>query len=748
MAKQQKRRLEKGPAPAVAQEKKPESPVVICVLLGIVTCFAYFAAARNGFVDYDDGDYVSANPHVAAGLTPSSVVWAFTTGFASNWHPLTWLSHMLDYQAFGRDPAEQHLVNLALHVANTVLLFLVLRRMTGAHWRSALVAALFGLHPLHVESVAWLSERKDVLSTLFLLLTMGAYARYAQGGMRSGGQKTAPKVFGDSPESLRGAGQPRKPSGCRTEGGGQTPQRFNVLTLQRFNASTLAYLLALGFFALGLMSKPMLVTVPFLLLLLDYWPLGRFHLGDQKLNFAGALPLLVEKLPFFALTVVSSAITFLVQRKGGAVSTALTLGQRVANALVSYVRYLGKMIWPENLAVLYPHPGNWPAWEVIASAIILAALFALVIRVGRARPYMAVGWLWYFGGLVPVIGIVQVGIQSMADRYTYVPLIGIFIIIAWGSYDLATHWQWRWEALAIAATVCLGICGLLTMRQVGYWHDTETLFQRAVEVEPRNYLAYNNLGFYYANHERQSEALENYRKSLEINPDYVDSLNNMGYSLAKQGRNAEAIPYYERALRVQPNHVEVNNNLGNALSDEGKFDEAIEHYQTALKNKPDHADAHNGLGISLVNLGMAQGKKEKFDEAIPHFREAIRLKPNYASAHSNLGNALAVQQKWPEAIKEYQECLRLNPDDPQAHNNLANVLAQQGKLEEAITNYNEAIRLGPEKNPEAHFNLGMALLRQGKRDLAKAQFVEALKAKPDYVEAQKQLAALNAGGPN
>jgi tetratricopeptide (TPR) repeat protein len=472
---------------------------------------------------------------------------------------------------------------------------------------------------------------------------------------------------------------------------------------------------------------------------LDYWPLGRFQAGDQKLELRSTIPLLIEKLPFFALTVVSSVITFIVQRKGGAVSTVLTLGQRVGNALISYVRYLGKMIWPEKLAVLYPHPSNWPIWEVIASAIILAALFALMIWVGRSRPYVAVGWLWFFGGLVPVIGIVQVGIQSMADRYTYVPLIGIFIIIAWGTWDLASHFHWRWEALAIAAAVCLSICGRLTMRQVGYWHDTETLFQRAVEVEPENYLAYNNLGFYFANNKRSAEALENYWKSLEINPDYVDALNNMGYTLAEQKKHAEAIPYYERALRFQPNHVEVNNNLGNALSELGNIDGAIEHYQITLKYKPDHANAHNNLGIALAMKG-------KLDEAIPHFREAIRLKPNYASAHSNLGNALAVQQKWFEAMKEYQQCLRLNPEDPQGHNNLANVLAQQGKLDEAISNYNEAIRLNAD-NPEAHFNLGMALLRQGKRDQAKAHFIEALRAKPDYVEAQRQLAALNAA-PN
>ncbi|HEY5910479.1 MAG TPA: tetratricopeptide repeat protein [Verrucomicrobiae bacterium] len=685
-------------------------PWVVCLLLALATFLAYSIVARHGFVDYDDGDYVSANPHVENGLTWANVAWAFTTGHASNWHPLTWLSHMLDYQLFGRNPGAMHLVNLAIHIANTLLLFLVLRRMTGAHWRSAMVAALFALHPLHVESVAWLSERKDVLSGLFFMLTLWAYGHYAE--LRT----PKPEIQG------RSAAAP-------------PVQRFNPSTRQR-----VWYSLSLVAFALGLISKPMLVTVPFLLLLLDYWPLDRAQgAGDGAQATAGLgfwLRRFVEKLPFFALAVASSAATFIVQRKGGAVSTALTIGQRSSNAIVSYVRYLWKMLWPENLAVLYPHPGDWPIWQVIGSAVLLAAIFALVIWQARTRRYVAVGWLWFAGMLVPVIGLVQVGIQSMADRYTYVPLIGIFIIVAWGVWDLAQRWAWRKEALASAACLSLFTCGLLTMRQAEFWRDSETLFRRAVEVEPKNYLAYNNLGFYFANHGRPAEALENYRKSIENNPNYEDALNNMGHALAQQQRHAEAIPYYEAALRVRPLHVEVHNNLGNGLSELGKIDEAIAHYRIALEQKPDHADAHNNLGIALAMKG-------KLDEALPHFREAIRLRPNYASAHSNLGNALAAQQKWDDAIKEYRECLRLNPDDPQAYNNLGNVLSQLGKLDEAVQNYSQAIRLKA-NNPEAQFNLGMALNRQGKREEARTHFEAALRLKPDYVEAERQLRALGA----
>jgi tetratricopeptide (TPR) repeat protein len=705
------------------------SPALVCVLLAVATCFAYFAVADFGFVDYDDGDYVSANPHVQSGLKWQNVSWALTTGHASNWHPLTWLSHMLDYQLFGGNLGAHHLVSLGFHIANTLLLFLIWRRMTQAHWASALVAALFALHPLHVESVAWLSERKDVLSTLFLLLTLGCYAVYVQRGQRTQQPPPSPKPGGQSPKETRSS-----KSEPRTQPPHLDGNRSQFITGARY------YVLSLGFFALGLMSKPMLVTTPFLLLLLDYWPLQRLVFAKRKEALRSAGRLLAEKAPFFALTVISSVITFLVQRKGGAVSTALTLEQRLGNALVAYLRYLWKLIWPENLAVLYPHPGNWPVWAVAGSAVVLVGIFAVAIWLGRSRPYLPVGWLWFFGGLIPVLGLVQVGIQSMADRYTYVPAIGIFVIAVWGGWDLARKFNWPAAGLGSCSALLLAACGLLTMRQVQFWRNTEVLFRRSVEVEPKNYLAYNNLGFYLANHGNPTEAMENYQKSIAINPEYEDALNNLGHALAGQGFPQRAIPYYERALRVRPNHVEVNNNLGNALSELGKIDEAIAHYQIALKNNPDHADAHNNLGIALAMKG-------KLDEAIVEFQQALRLKPDYASAHSNLGNAFAVQQKWSEAIHHYQECLRLKPDDAQAHNNLANVLAQQGKLDDAILHYTRALSLNPKNNPEAHFNLGMALARQGKRQEARTHFAEALRLKPGYLEAQKQLDALGAPPP-
>jgi tetratricopeptide (TPR) repeat protein len=656
-------------------------PAVLSILLAVITFIVYLPVGRYGFVDYDDSDYVKANDHVLGGLNWVTVKWAFTTAHASNWHPLTWLSHALDCQLFGQYIGGHHLVSVGFHIANSILLLFLLRSMTGAVWRSALVAALFALHPLRVESVAWISERKDVLSGFFFLLAVWAYVRYARERGRETGQRVA-----------------------------------------------FYYVLALGLFALGLMSKPMLVTLPMVLLLLDYWPLNRFQ--------SGPLVLLVEKLPFFALCLASSIITFFAQKKGGAVSTSITMQARWANAVVSYIRYLAKTFWPENLSVLYPHPGSWPAWKVMGAVALLLAIFAGVVLLARKRPYLAVGWLWFFGTLVPVIGLVQVGVQSMADRYTYLPTIGLFVALVWGLYDLSRRPWWP-RAMAAGAVFSVAVCTLLTSLQVRYWRDSEALFRHAVEVTERNYLAYNNLGYYLSNHDRPLEGMTNYLRSIEINPNYEDALNNLGYALAGQKRHAEAIGYYQAALRIRPEHPEVHNNLGNALSELGQIDEAMQHYGIVLRQQPDHASAHNNLGIALAMKG-------RLDEAMVHFRAALRSKPDYASAHSNLGNALAVQHKLDEAIEEYQQALRLSPDEAQAHNNLANALGELGRLPEAISHYLEALRLNP-VNPEAHCNLGLVLLRQGKPAEAAGHFAEALRIKPDYAEARRQLDALRVG---
>ncbi len=693
----------------------------ICGGLVLITLAVYWPAVNCDFVDYDDLGYVTENPHVQQGLTGAEVKWAFTSGDESNWHPLTWLSHALDCQLYGLKPAGHHRTNLLFHAANVVLLFWVLWRMTGAMWRSAFVAALFAWHPAHVESVAWVSERKDVLSAFFWFLTMLAYVGYVD-GLKSHGSKS--KIY---------------------------------------------YGLALVCFALGLMAKPMLVTLPFVLLLMDCWPLGRIYdlrprhdvrgrftiydsrdavrpsLGGQvkgapadsvtqaRISWGRAI---WEKVPFLLLAMASSVVTYLVQRKGGAVSTSLSIGERVANAAVSYLRYVGKLFWPENLSVLYPHPGSWPVGLVVGAALFLAAVTAGAFWL-RRRPYLLIGWLWFLGTLVPVIGLVQVGVQSMADRYTYLPAIGVFVMVAWGAPELfarlAGH---KW--LPAVAGIVLAACLMVTSLQLSYWKNSETLFSRAVAVTKNNYLAYNNLGFYLSNHQKVDEAMTNYQKSLEINPNYEDAQNNLGHALAQKGKLDEAIAHYEIALRIKPGLAEAHNNLGNALGEQGKGEEAISQYLTALQIDPENENALN-------NLGIARAMQGKPDEAAKLLNEAIRLRPLDGSAHGNLGTLFASQNKLEEAARQFQIALQLDPGDAKSHNNMGNVLSQLGRAVEATEHYQTALKLNP-NNPEANYNLGLALLQQGKREEAVGHFTEALRLRPDYPDAQRQLTALKQSG--
>jgi tetratricopeptide (TPR) repeat protein len=664
--------------------------LVLSLLLVLASVAVYLPGARNDFVLYDDPQYVTVNSHVTSGLTWTNAVWAFRSSYASNWHPLTWLSHQADVQVFGLRPGPQHLVNVGLHVLNAVLLFWVLQLVTRSLWAPAFVAALFGLHPLHVESVAWLSERKDVLSTCFFFLTLWAYGRYAE-------------------RSLLPDGRLKKEPG--------RPVRRNV-TL----AASGPYLLALFFFALGLMSKPMLVTTPFVLLLLDYWPLGRFAdtpgplaakpaTRDSFDHSTGAmtpsrarrlLVLLAEKTPFFALSSVSCVVTYMAQTHGGAVKFAQPVGARAANALVAYVGYIGKMIWPSHLSVLYLHPGRWPLWQVIGCAAALVAISVLALIQACRRPYFVVGWLWFLGTLVPVIGLVQVGFQSMADRYTYVPMVGLFIALAWAVAELAQRWPRGRIALVLGAIGSLGACATVTLRQVTFWHDSETLFRRAVAVTKNNYLAYDNLALYYSGSGRMAEAMENYQKSLEINPADEEALNNLAQELVAENKVSDAIPYYQAALRANPSSAETHNNLGIALAMQAQLDQAFQHFQ-----------------------------------------EAVRLKPDYVSAHANLGNVLVAQHRLAEAIAEYQKSLRLRPGDSQLHNRLANALSDQGRVEEAVVEYTKAVEIKPE-DPFVRFNLGLALARLERRGEAITQVGEAVRLKPDYVEAKRLLRTLTA----
>ena len=671
-----------------ADNKKWQVPL-ICGVLALLTVAVYWQTLGFDFVNYDDGDYVIGNTAIHSGLTTESEKWAFRTGHASNWHPLTWLSHELDCQIFGVKPGGMHFTNLLLHVANTLLLFGLLRKMTGATWRSAIVAALFAWHPTHVESVAWISERKDVLSTLFWLLTLLAYAKYASEFKVSG-------------------------------------SKFKV-----------HYALALGLFAMGLMSKPMLVTLPFVLLLVDYWPRGRIgECGVRSADLKGVkvvgsptitwLRAVLEKIPFLLLAVVSSVVTFMVQRQGGAVATlhGMSAAARLSNAIVSYLRYVGKLLWPENLSVLYPMPSSWPVWLVVAAAFFVIAMSAMAVWQARQRPYFFVGWFWFVGTLVPVIGLVQVGVQSMADRYLYVPAIGLFIAATWGVAELTERWPKRNILLGAGAAVVLVMCLGLTWFQIQIWKNGETLFRHAVAVTKNNYLAYNNLGFFLENHGKTDEALDDYRKSVEINPFYEDARNNLGHLLRAAGKYDEALIHLQEALRIKPGLVEAHNNLGNLLGDLGRRDEAIAQYELALQYDSNNADAHN-------NLGVARAMQGRLDEAEKLLKEAVRLNSADVGAHGNLGNVLALEHKPDEALREYELALKLNPGDAQTHYNLGNVLLEKSKWSEAADQYAAAIRYRP-NNPDAQYKLGLALAAQGKREEAVTHLQEALRLNPNY----------------
>jgi tetratricopeptide (TPR) repeat protein len=606
--------------------------VLVCLFLLITTLAVFWQVRSHEFVNFDDDRYITKNHHVRAGLSVQAISWAFAATYESNWHPLTWLSHMLDCQVYGIDPEWHHLTSLFFHLAGTLLLFLVLRRMTGDLWPSAFVAALFALHPLHVESVAWVAERKDVLSTFFWMLTLWGYLRYVE-----------------------------HPGMSR-------------------------YLLVLLFFILGLISKPMLVTLPFVLLLLDYWPLNRIQLGQSR-----PLGLVREKTPFFVLAAGSCVITFVVQQSGGAVSSlnAIPLNPRLANALVSYVGYLGKMLWPHNLAVLYPYQGSLPGWQVAGACLLLASIFFLVIYARKQYPYLVVGWLWYVGTLVPVIGLVQVGSQAMADRYTYVPLIGIFIMIAWGVPELVARWRHRKVGLATVGAALLSILMATAWLQVRYWANSITLFEHAIDIAANSHKSHDNLGNALAGQGKLKEAVNHYLEALRIKPDYMKSHNNLGTVLARQGKLNKAISHFSAALRIKPDYAEAHYNLGTALAKKGKLKEAIKSYLEALGLKPDYVDAHYNLGIALAS----QGKLEK---AIRHYTEALVIKPDYAEAHYNLGNVLMKQGRLNEAIGHYLKTLQIKPDYAKAHNNLGNALARQGELKKAIGHFSEALRIKPD----------------------------------------------------
>jgi Flp pilus assembly protein TadD len=635
---------------------RPE--LLVCLFLIIITLAAYWQVQHHGFINLDDDLYVTENQKILAGLTKDSIRWAFFSNDTNYWHPLTWLSHMVDSQIYGSTPSGHHFNSLLLHLANTLLLFLILKGMTGALWQSAAVAVLFAVHPLNVESVAWVANRKTVLSTFFWMLTILSYAYYVK--------------------------SPSLP-------------RYSIVFLS---------------LALGLMAKPILVTLPFVLLLLDYWPLGRFHVGqvgpipppmpkgseNQTYQRAALTRLLLEKAPLFLLSLFSTALSFLSSKSLGLVISTdrVPYWLRMKNAVVSYISYIGKMIWPKHLAVFYPYPDMVPLWKFAGAALLLSAMSILVFRASRRAPFLFVGWFWYVGTLVPVIGFVQQGLwPALADRFTYVPLIGLFIMIVWGASWIVTERRLPKILIPVSAGIVCLLLGIRTWSQAQYWKNSIVLFEHAIQVTTQNHLAHHNLGA----------------------------------ALRERGNLQDAVSHYLEALRIMPNNAEFHTSLAAALVDQGHVDEAAIHLSKALRDVPTYAEAHVVMGIVLWRQGNAE-------EAIAHYHKALDIKP-LAEAHHNLALTLAEQGKPEEAVIHYYKALEIKPL-AETHHNLALTLAAHGDLEEAIRHYRQALRIKPD-DASAHNDLGVALSFQGRVQEGVYHFREALRVNPEYLEARHNL---------
>ena len=681
--------------------------LLICVGLCWLVGWTFFPSLRDGFTSYDDDAYVTANAHVRYGLSWDSVKWAFQSCWTGNWHPLTWLSHMLDCQVFGLQPWGHHLTSVLLHVANTFLVFLALRQLTRAPWRSLGVAALFGLHPLRVESVTWIAERKDVLSTAFWMLTLWAYARYVQG------------IPGAPRRETRTGNVP-----VRTES--EPPSRHR----------SLYYSLALLFFVLGLMSKSMLVTVPFLLLVLDYWPLCRLDFSTLRSRPAMLVKLLLEKAPFFLLAGAASIAALVSQSAAGAFTplNILPVTARMENALVSYCRYLGKLFYPLNLSVFYLHPRQWPAGTVLLAGLLLLGISIFVVALRRRHRYLLAGWLWFLGTLVPVIGLVQIGSQSMSDRYTYVPLMGMFIILVWGAHELTNGWRHQAVFLSAAAAGLALPCILLTRQQIGYWVDSETLFRHAIAIKDNNPIAHTNLGHALLDEERVDEAMTNFETALEMPPGDSDAYNGLGLALARKGQTDDAIACFQKALEARPGFFNAHYNLATELFERRQLDAAIVEFQKALEILPGHAKAHNNLGGAFLQKGQ-------LDQAIVQYQLALQNDPGFVTAHNNLGAALSEKGRLDEAIAQYRMVLESQPDFVEAHYNLGVALFRKGRLDEAIVHFQKTLEIQP-SNAEAHCNLGNLLLLKGRTNEAVAHLQRALEIRPDLNEARQPLARL------
>jgi len=734
------------------------SLALICLVLSLVTACVYWPMTRYGFVSYDDPYHVLYNHFVNSGLSWQGLSWAMRSTYATNWQPLTWLSHMLDCSLFGTNAGGHHLTSLLLHVANSCFLFVLLYRLTGARWRSVLVAALFAWHPLHVESVAWISERKDVLSAFFFLLTLWTYVRYTEAAQnwKLQNSNTSPS---QSPPALP------------------------------------FYILSVVFFACGLMSKPMLVTTPFVLLLLDFWPLGRFADLSPTLSFparpgateAGQtitrnppqrtpsgftshvsrlFSLFLEKLPFLILSFASSTITFFAQKNGGAVASlgSLPLWTRLANAAVSYLRYLEKTLWPANLSICYPYPSHWPTPVVTMAVLVITAGCLWACLRMRRQPWVFTGWFWFLGMLVPVVGVVQVGAQSMADRYTYLPGIGLFLALVWGANDLAC-WLARARLepippdkpgvlprlktrlvdplLALGSLVALAACLVCTSRQLKYWRNGETLFRHALQVTTDNAPAYDGLGVALSDLGRKDQALAAFREAARLQPESAEVQFNLGNTLLETGHPEESLPHFQASLRIEPDNVRVLVSYGSALFALGRLDDARAQFARAALLDPDNPQAHYNLGTVLLTESQVKEAVGELATAVRldpgYAAQAVKLAPNDSILRYNLGTILLMESRTDDAATMLAAAVRLNPAFHEARRNLAVALMKQGKPTEAIEQFAEAARLNPD-DAGIHFELGQALLGQNRAADAAAQFNQCLRLKPDDARAHYQLA--------
>lgn len=690
--------------PEPAKQPDFRSLLIAVAILIAVTFAVYGQVVNHEFVSYDDDKFVSENSVVSTGVSTANVIAAFTKADLDNWIPLTWLSHMADVQFYGMSPAGHHLTSVLLHALSAVLLFFLLFRLTGALWRACFVAALFALHPLHVESVAWVAERKDVLSAFFGFLSLLFYTKYVA--------------------------------------------RPNLAL----------YFLTLLLFLCGLLSKPMVVTLPIIMLLLDYWPLGRIVMAKEQpfrlSSLATALrrPIL-EKIPFLSCSLIIAIVTVRVQSISGAVTSLdmVPVALRLQNALVSYGKYVLKTVWPVDLAFFYPFPPAIPIWQLACSLLVLAATSAAVLRLGRRHPFLPVGWFWFLITLLPVIGLVKVGNQSMADRYSYIPSVGLFIMAAWGVPALTSKMKHRERFLIIIAGAVLAGSLVTTWRQIGYWRDDYHLSQHALQVTSENYVAHSILGIAFAKRGDMQRAVQEYQKSLAINPGHSIASNNLAVAFAVKGDSDAAIKGYRAILLMNPNFFNAHFNLGLALAEKGDVDAATAEFRAALAINPDFLEARSDLGTALmnkgdldgaitefrhilrrnpadteapVNLALALARKGDLDDAIAAFRQILAREPNNIKARLGLGDAYVDKSEIGAGMKEYQVALALNPTFPGLHNSLGIALATKGDLKEAAEAFREALRLNP-LSFEAHRNLGNLLASKGDMKGAEKEFQEA-----------------------